>query len=347
MTGENTAKMRPAENEGDHTYRDLVEQVVSGDEQAWSTFVHQFSNLLFSLLWRYANGDQDRCSDLYLYVIEGLKKSNERGESFYRFRRYLQSIKRYHGRGRLTTWLGRVTQNLVSDYFREREGRRTLPRAIQRLDLSAQKMFKLLYWDCLSERETFETMRSENPRLGRAEFDDNLYEINRLLKKSNRWSLYSEVIRRTPALPLLPGPADRPDRQAQVQVADPHPDTQPSVAVIEGEQQATARSMGRALRALIAEMDESSRLVLLCRFRHGMTAKEIAKVVKQTDQKRIYTDIDKIVGHLKHSLGQAGFEWDAVCGGIGAIDGLLDEFDQADSDQDHVFPGNGNPFPSK
>ncbi len=347
MNGENTAETRPAETERDHTYRDLVERVVAGDEQAWPTFVSQFSNLLFSLLWRYANGDQDRCSDLYLYVIEGLKKSNERGESFYRFRRYLQSIERYHGRGRLTTWLGRVTQNLVSDYFREREGRRTLPRAIQRLDLPAQKMFKMLFWDSLSERETFETVRSENPHLGRAEFDDYVREFNRLLKKSNRWSLYSEVIRRTPALPLHPCAPDRPERSAQVQVADPHPTAQPSVAVIEGEQQATARSMGRALRGLIAEMDEISRLVLVCRFRHGMTAKEIAKLVKQPDQKRIYTDIDKIVGHLKQALGQAGFEWNAVCGGIGAIDGLLDEFDQANRDHDHVFPGNGNTFPYK
>lgn len=330
MTGENTAETRPGENERDHTYRDLVERVVTGDEQAWSIFVKQFSNLLFSLLWRYANGDQDRCSDLYLYVIEGLKKSNERGESFYRFRRYLQSIERYHGRGRLTTWLGRVAQNLVSDYFREREGRRTLPRAVQRLELASQKIFKLLFWDCLSERETFENMRCENPSLSRAEFDKSVRELNRLLKKSNRWSLYSEVIRRTPALPLHPGASDRPERASRVQVADPRPAAQPSAAVIENEQMETARSMGKALRELIAEMDETSRLVLVCRFRHGMTAKQIAKLVKQPDQKRIYSDIDRIVGQLKQALGKAGFEWETVCGGICAIDGLLDEFDRAE-----------------
>ena len=55
-----------------------------------------------------------------------------------RLRRYLDSVDQYQGKGRLTTWLGRVTQNLVSDYFRERNSRRTVLRAIDRLELNSQ-----------------------------------------------------------------------------------------------------------------------------------------------------------------------------------------------------------------
>jgi hypothetical protein len=73
--------------DGDYTYRKLVGRVIKGDQKSWTDFVERFSNLLFSLLWRYANGDEDLCANLYLYVIEGLHQSNEAGESFFRLRR--------------------------------------------------------------------------------------------------------------------------------------------------------------------------------------------------------------------------------------------------------------------
>jgi len=74
--------------DGDYTYRKLVAKVIKGDQKSWTEFVERFSNLLFSLLWRYANGDEDLCANLYLYVIEGLHQSNETGETFFRLRRY-------------------------------------------------------------------------------------------------------------------------------------------------------------------------------------------------------------------------------------------------------------------
>jgi len=313
--------------DGDYTYQSLVRKVVRGDGGAWQEFVEQFSNLLFSLIWRYANGDQDLCSDLYLYVIDGLQKENEQGEKFYRLKRYLQSISRYEGKGRLSTWLGRVTQNLVSDYFREQEGRKTLPRAIQRLALVDQKIFKLLYWDCLSESEAYEVIRSEQPDLGRDRFDGIILKINGKLKKCNRWSIYSEVIRRTPALPLYPVVDDKTETSRSVQVPDSNPASQPGQSAIIGEQQQAAESMAHTLRRAIGDLEQKDRSLLVYRFRHGMTAKEIATLTQRSNVKSIYADIEKLKQVLRDTLQEAGFNWENVSDGLTAIEGMLDEFD--------------------
>jgi RNA polymerase sigma factor (sigma-70 family) len=314
---------------GDYTYQKLVKRVISGNQSAWTEFVEQFSNLLFSLIWRYANGDQDLCANLYLYVIEGLHQTNEKGETFYRLRRYLQSVSRYNGKGRLTTWLGRVTQNLVSDYFREQDGRRTLPRAIQRLELTNQKIFKMLYWDNLSERDAYETICSQLGSYSRTKFDQVVLEINNKLKTCNRWSIYSEVIRKTPALPLHPLTSEQSESSTQVQVADPNPASQPSKSALIDEQEEAAQSLGAALRETIRSLDDENRMLLVCRFKHGMTAGEIAKLLKRKDEKKIYGDLERLKKQLKESLKKTGFDWENVAGGIGAIDGLLDEFDRA------------------
>jgi len=314
--------------DGDYTYRKLVARVIRGDQQAWTEFVERFSNLLFSLLWRYANGDEDLCANLYLYVIEGLHQSNEAGESFFRLRRYLESVDQYDGKGRLTTWLGRVTQNLVSDYFREREGRKTLPRSIQRLDLTSQQIFKLLYWDCLAEREAYQVIKNQATKLTRDEFDRIVLEINLSLKTCNRWSIYSEVIRKTPALPLHPYGADTSGGVPQVQVADESAESSPSHTAVSQQEKEAAGEMARVLRRVISELTEEGRLVLVCRFKHGMTAGEIARLLKRKDEKKIYTELERLKEQLKQALQEAGFQWSRVELGLEAIEGLLDEFDR-------------------
>lgn len=319
-------KAPPAEPPGgDLTYRALVERVVEGDEAAWREFIERFSRLIFSLVWRYADSDQDQCADLYLYVLEGLRRPSEGGESYYRLRRYLESIERYGGQGKLTTWLGRVTQNLVSDHFREQEGRRTVPRPIQRMDLLAQRLFKLMYWDGLPEREVRAVLDTETGGLSPVRFDRMLTAIQRALKDVNRWSLYSEVLRRAPALPLHPVAGEGEEGGAFVQVADPHPSADPERGLEAARAAERARALGKALRAALLALGEQERLMLLGRFKHGLTAQEIARLLGRKDDKRIYVEIDKLRDGLRRSLEEAGFRWNEVAGGVHLLDGMLDE----------------------
>ncbi|MBN2498341.1 MAG: sigma-70 family RNA polymerase sigma factor [Deltaproteobacteria bacterium] len=309
----------------DPSYRELVERVVGGDPVAWREFTERFSNLIFSLLWRYADRDEDLCADLYLYVIENLHARNEQGESFHRLRRYLDSIEQYGGKGRLTTWLGRVTQNLVSDYFRQRDGRRTLPRAVKKMDEASQRIFKLLYWERLSEREAHALFASTSG-IDRESFDRRVEEINRSLKTCNRWTIYSEIIRRTPALPIHPqadqdGPA--------VQLADPDPSTRPDASAACRQQSERARQLGTTLLSCLEEMSAESRLMLIGRFKHDMTAAQIARLLRRDDDKRIYAEIDRLKASLHKALKAAGFDWSQVSGGLEGLEGLLEGVEPA------------------
>jgi RNA polymerase sigma factor (sigma-70 family) len=313
--------MANAEAAADPTYRALIERVVAGEEAAWREFAHQFSRLVFSFVWRYAGRDQDLCAELYLYVMEKLHQPSETGETFFRLRRYLASVDAYGGRGRLSTWLGRVTANLVSDYFREREGRRTVPRDIGRMDAQCQQVFKLLYWDNLSETEAFSTLRSGCPSLSRNRFDAMVEKVNRALKDCNRWSLYSEVLRRTPALPLHPVAEDGEVRE--VQAADPCETADPSRSLSAREEESQARSLGQKLLELLRSLPEDSRRMLWLRFQQEMSAAEIGKILRMED-KKVYSEIDRLKHQLRDRLEGAGFRWENLDGRLDAIEGVLE-----------------------
>ncbi len=315
----NSRPVQPA----DPSQRRLIERVVAGNASAWREFTEGYSRLLFSLLWRYADKDQDQCADLYLYVIEGLHATNEAGETFYRFRRYLTSLQAMNGKGRLTTWLGRVTQNLVSDHFREREGRRTLPRAIGRMDATHQRIFKLLYWKRLTEREAHATLDSQLGGLSRAVFDDAVETINLTLKTCNRWTIYSEIMRRTPALPISAQGQDPEEGTPSVQIADSHPGVNPDGATEQKTSAQRALELGEVLTQALQELNDEQRLMLTSRWLHNLTARQIAKLLDRSDSKKIYSEIDGLKKQLRGQLEKAGFHFAEVASGLGVIEGLL------------------------
>jgi len=311
----------------DYSYKELIEGVVTEDDQAWSVFLEQFSRLIFSLVWSHARKNQDLCYDLYIFVVDGLCQSNEAGEKFFRLKRYLQSVDRYQGKGKFTTWLGKVTQNLVRDYFRKMDGRHTLPRAIQRLDEVSQQIFQLIYWRHYSEHETFEIIKCRGSRLSLEGFERKVCKINKLLRNCNRWSIYSEVLKRTPAQPICVDSNNDSFLQTPIQVADSNPASDPVYSSIRREQRAQSTRMGRVLRRYLKEMDPESRLLLLMKFRRGMTASQISKVLRRTNQKSIYSEIDRILRSLHRLLEKKGFEWSRAEQGVDSLDGMLDEFD--------------------
>lgn len=328
--------MRFSPSDGDLTYKALVKRVVAGDEDAWQEFVERFSNLIFSLVWRYASGDNDLCSDLYLYVIDGLHQTNDKGENFFRLRRYLASIGKFKGKGRFSTWLGRVTQNLVSDYFREQEGRKTLPRAIGRLDTMSQEIFKLLYWDCLPEREAYSVVKSGRGDLKLEKFDEIVEIINRSLKKCNRWSIFSEVIRRSPALPIHPGTGDRESQGMSVQLEDPDPSSRPNEAFEKMTQQDHALAMSDCLRETIDKLPDEKRAMLVLRFKHGLTAGQIAHLLKRDDDRKVYNDLDQLKVFLKHGLEEAGFKWEHFSGALSSLNGIFADIETSIGEQNKM-----------
>ncbi|RLB54639.1 MAG: hypothetical protein DRI34_11780 [Deltaproteobacteria bacterium] len=320
------AMPRQVPAEDDPSQRRLVSRLAAGDEDAWREFLERYSNLIFSLLWRYARHDRDLCTDLYTYVLQALRQTGADGRSCQRFHRYLQSLERLGGRGRFTTWLGRVTQNLVSDYFRARDGRRTEPREIERMEPEGRELFRLLYWEGLSEREAFHTLASRHAQLSEERFYSLLLEINSRLSRCNRWALYSEVLRRSPAVPLHPLPpgSERP----AVQVAESRPDADPDHTVTGEQQRRRARQAMQALLLMLQQLEARDRLLLIGRYRRGLTARQLGRLAG-LEPRQVYSQLDRLKERLREELQQRGFSWEDLSEGMEGAEGMLELLGEA------------------
>jgi RNA polymerase sigma-70 factor, ECF subfamily len=80
----------------------LVERCLSGDETAWEDMAKGYTRRVYAICYRFTNNDgqaQDLTQEVFLRVFRNLKS--------YRV-----------GEGSFTTWLTRLTRNLLIDHYR-------------------------------------------------------------------------------------------------------------------------------------------------------------------------------------------------------------------------------------
>jgi RNA polymerase sigma factor (sigma-70 family) len=298
----------------------LIRRVIAGEQAAWEEFVNAYCRFLYSLAWRYARGDVDLAAELVLVALEGLKKPGADGREFYRLRKYLDSLERFGGRSRFVTWLALVTRNLFRDWFRDREGRRVLPKEITGLDLVDQEIFKLVFWEGLSESEAFETLHSKKKLHTYDEFQNRLAVVYDKLKERNLLSIYQDLLRRLPSLPL-DSPVS-PGSLRQIQVADSSPQARPDRALELAEDQATAEKVGRALSEAILALPAVTRQVLLLHAIQQLSGEEVRRIMGFRKRQRVYDEMAKAKKKLGEFLGKKGIDAKKARQSIGWLDGL-------------------------
>jgi len=304
----------------------LVEQVVSGDPAAWHQFVEATAGFLYSLAWRYARGDPDRAADLVVVALQGLRKPDADGQPFYRLRRYLDSLPSFGRRSRFITWLALVVKNLFRDWFREREGRRWLPKEIGELGPEEEAVFHALLWDGLSEAEAFHRLRARWPGMDEDAYDRLLDRVYRALSSRNLWNLYQDLLRRQPTLAVDETGGSRGEA---VQVAERGPPFGPDRALemkLRTEQAARiGRLLGLAIEALPAGQQQVVRLLAL----RGLSGEEVRRVLGYRKRQKVYDQMAKARRRLLATLTEAGVtaeQVEEVTGYLDRVrDGVLDE----------------------
>jgi RNA polymerase sigma factor (sigma-70 family) len=299
----------------------LIRRVIAGEQAAWEEFVNAYCGFLYSLAWRYARGDVDLAAELVLVALEGLKKPDADGREFYRLRKYLDSLKRFGGRSRFVTWLALVTRNLFRDWFRDQEGRRVLPKEIEGLDLADQQIFKLVFWEGLSEPEAFETLHSKEKRLTFDEFQRRLEVIYDKLKERNLLTLYQDLLRRLPSLPLDSPVA--PGGPRRIQVADSRPVARPDRALELAEDRATAKKVGQALSEAISALPAVTRQVVLLHAIQQLSGEEVRRIMGFRKRQRVYDELAKAKRKIGRFLAKKGIDAKKARRSIGWLDGLL------------------------
>jgi RNA polymerase sigma factor (sigma-70 family) len=299
----------------------LIQRVVAGQQTAWEEFVNTYCGFLYSLAWRYARVDVDLASELVLVALEGLKKPDAEGREFYRLRKYLDSLERFGSRSRFITWLALVTRNLFRDWFRDQEGRRVLPREMEGLDPLDQEIFRLVFWDGLSESEAFETWQGQKKNFTFKEFQNRLERIYSKLKDRNLLTIYQDLLRRLPSLPL--DSSAIPGGSWSVQVSDPHPEARPDRALERTENQQTARKVGKILSAAILALPKVTRRVLLLHLFQGLSGEEVCRIMGFRKRQRVYDELAKAKRRIGSHLRKKGVDEEQASRCIGWLDGVL------------------------
>ena len=298
----------------------LIQRVIAGEQAAWEEFVNSYCGFLYSLAWRYARGDVDLAAELVLVALEGLKKPDADGGEFYRLRKYLDSLERFGGRSRFITWLALVTRNLFRDWFRDQEGRRVLPKEIVGLDLVDQDIFKMVFWDGLSESEAFETLHSKKKLYTYEEFQHRLEVIYDKLKERNLLGIYQDLLRRLPSLPL-DSPAS-PGSLRHVQIADSRPQARPDWALEMAEDLATAEKVSRTLSDAISALPAVTRQVLLLHAIQQLSGEEVRRIMGFKKRQRVYDELAKAKKKIGEFLQKRGIDAKKARQSIGWLDGI-------------------------
>lgn len=231
---------------------DLLHRLNSADAgPAWAAFIDRYSGLVMKAVVQF-EFDQDRRNECFLYVCEKLCED--------RFRRLLTFNTK--GAASFPGWLSTVTLRLCIDWHRKEYGRARMIPAISALPSLDRRVYRHCYEESMGTSECYETLRADIPGLARSQITDALRRIHAVLTPRQRWQLNVRVSgrRRTASALSLTAPE---------RIRDP--DSTP-------EEQAQKDQQAEALRDAISRLAPDQRLLLLLRFREGLSYERIAQM---------------------------------------------------------------------
>lgn len=165
---------------------DWVTELQQGSpDAAWDLFLTRYRRLIFAAIRHYAQ-DYDDVMDVFARVCAALRE-----DDFKRLRTY---IAQPDHRARFSTWLVTVVRHLTVDWFRERDGRRRLSTAAEKLPPLRRRIFELVFQDHKSHVEAYELIRSrEAPALSFREFQSELRATYRAITTGRQGQLLREL----------------------------------------------------------------------------------------------------------------------------------------------------------
>jgi DNA-directed RNA polymerase specialized sigma24 family protein len=259
---------------------ELVRKITDGCQDAWEQFIFRYSGLIHAVVRRYLF-DAEEVRDVYVEVLSRLHDGR---------------LKTYEGRSALSTWLVLVARSVALDHLRRRFGRREVPGGIQRLRKRDQRVFQLYYVDGLSFDAVRHWMSQHGEPISAEDLAGALERIescidNRTLKRIV-YDLHAPSVGAASGrmMEFLDWHRDRQERLRR--------ERNPEQQLIDKE----ARETAEHVRALLAELPEEERRVLMLRFDRRWTAVQIAAEMGFESPRRSYTVIDKGLRRLRRML---------------------------------------------
>jgi len=260
----------------------LVQSVCNGSLAAWHEFVNQYSGLLYTVVRRHLPGeDFDDHRTVYVDLLEAL---------------YNGALAKYEGRARLSTWLIVFARRRALDFFRSRHGRYREPQGIERLSDMERAVLKYFCEQKLPLEIVIHMMHWEGFDVGAQDIADAVQRIDaeldrrylRRLDQQHTAHINGEakvrVLRALMEIQLTE------ERRRAASLAD--------AGLIEEE---AGHTVAR-LREQLALLSPEERTILRYRFDKGLTASDIARKMRLSGQRRVYTIIDRALRKLREAM---------------------------------------------
>jgi RNA polymerase sigma factor for flagellar operon FliA len=199
-----------------------------------------------------------------------------------------EAFKQFEGRAKLRTYLSVVIQRMLLDYRVSMWGRWRPSAEAKRCGPLAIKLEELIGRDQRSFEEAYEELKTHN------ELTVTREELEKLAAR-----LPARVSKRFEPEEALAGVP------AQNAAADE--------LVKERERQELEARVSRALRGVMATLDQEEQLILVLRFEDGRTVAQIAATLR-LDQKALYRRVTDLVLRLRKGLEAEGIDKEAVRG---------------------------------
>jgi RNA polymerase sigma factor (sigma-70 family) len=240
---------------------------------AWQRFLDRYSVIIMQIAGQF-HAHPDRRNDTYLYICEKLSDNR-----FARLKGYQPE-----GAARFDSWLKVVVTNLCIDQLRRERGRDRPYKAIGRLPLLEQDVFRYRFQRRMNAAACLELLKPQFPGLTADRLALATQRINQTLSSRQQW-LLSIMHPRYESL----------DEKLAQQLPQRQPG--PELKSIEDE----ARDQ---LEQALRQLEPQQRLLLKLRYQQDLTFREIARLTRLGDPFKARYAIQKALQRLQAIIGE-------------------------------------------
>jgi len=244
-------------------------------EEAWAQFLADYSPQIYQAI-RQFEADTDNAADCFQFVCEQL------------FENRAKRLRKFKGEGSATfvTWLRAVVRNLCIDWHRRQFGRLRPFRAISRLPVFDQEVFRLVYERATPPEECFALLAADFPNTTQTRINESRARIDELLTPNQRWLL---ARRQHSGNGNEIASLDQPETFLG-ELTDSLPDP---------EAQAIANERKRNLEQALAQLQPQERVLIRLRFEQGLTLGKTAELLDLGNAQKADRLIQEILKRLE------------------------------------------------
>lgn len=256
---------------------DIVERFVYDPEGAYDALLEHYSPVILRMIHRFTR-DHDEVMEIYTSICERFRAND------------FQALRRFRTNSELTPWLSVVVANACRDLFRRKKASSVPKSVINQLDELEKLVFRYYYQERLQHEDIAEIINSRHDvKCSALEVVEAIGKINDLLSVKKRWHLLTALNQNRPPMSI--------EEMAEYgfEPAEPGDYSETDISLRDRE---SVEKLNHALNSL----SDEDQLIVLLRFEQGMTAVQIADLMKFDSHKYVYTRLRTIVNRLRRML---------------------------------------------